>query len=989
MLILLAIVASVAIMCCPAFSQDVWDITADFSSTSSTGVNGQWNYGFCEHGMISSGAYTFTAANPVFFLPQFVQPGVPGCMWLADGFSTNMNGDRAPFVGAFWDSSLWWMFPASTPPLDVYMQGSKNTGFAPVIRWTAPSTGNFGYSGRLAPAAYNNWVDFYVIKRPLAGGYSVIVPKTTMKVQGVESTFSGTVALAAGDNLDLIVTQPNLGSPDLKNGYALVADYKIIGGENPGVRGYVKDAGGAAIPGARVSDGTRSILAGSDGYYELVIPVQGTYNIVATKPSYVSGTYENVVIGASGMQTKNFTLPVGNTISGVVTSNVGGFPLINVKIDTSDGAYGPIYTDSAGQYSIRVTPGTHNINFNKPGFSPRTDSVVADAPAGGAAITHNVFLAVSWDLAAEYNSGSNPSGNWEWGILDQNGNYGLLGENGTLDWYGYLGDWGENLRYGWVGFEATTVKNHSAVAHTAYDSNWNWPYVEPGKVVASAGQSPYITLGGYEFAREHLFFDQSVLAKFTVPGGGDYTIKARFGASATQAPANVPIALRYKPAGSNDYIYWLGQSTSPRSANMTFIDGFQGTSANGYTDSTGTTPVITFEQVKTLQTGDTIEAVVGFNADVVMNESGQIDVNGTGQRGRYVQMDLTIEAPPGSATIGGTCRTANLTGNPIVTGVRVTATSTTDGKAYGGVSNADGLYFVMVPAGTYTIATYKPGYQTATSSATVAVGGTAVVNFSLTGTFARTFAELKAIPDGQGVTMLTPMQLTCSTKNGWGFNKKFASYTTSTDSSGNQIWKPVPEYWFSVQTPDRAGGIRVVHNGTLPRYDNTYRITFAGILGTDANGQRYINVSSIDSATQVTTTDSTGTITGVAPIPLGKTSKGLIKPYYGSLVKVWGKITQKVANPMPNFEKYINNGVPDLQLYPYEYIVINDGGQDIKIPTHVQFNGMPHEYFGPLDIGDYITVTGIAGTTNGTDVAVYPRHHDDIFDYNYYYGMLP
>jgi hypothetical protein len=109
-------------------------------------------------------------------------------------------------------------------------------------------------------------------------------------------------------------------------------------------------------------------------------------------------------------------------------------------------------------------------------------------------------------------------------------------------------------------------------------------------------------------------------------------------------------------------------------------------------------------------------------------------------------------------------------------------------------------------------------------------------------------------------------------------------------------------------------------------------------------------VSSINSA-----------VSDTVPALLGKGSKALTAS--NTMVKVWGKITQLVPN----------TGA-DSARYQYDYMVINDGGQDVKIPMHVQYLQMSVDTaITGLSVGDYMSVTGIATTTDGTDVVVIPR----------------
>lgn len=209
-----------------------------------------------------------------------------------------------------------------------------------------------------------------------------------------------------------------------------------------------------------------------------------------------------------------------------------------------------------------------------------------------------------------------------------------------------------------------------------------------------------------------------------------------------------------------------------------------------------------------------------------------------------------------------------------------------------------------------------------------------------------TIAGVKSLNQGDVVFMTTPLQLACATLNDASFDK---SYGNPTPGSG---------FCFYLQSDDRAQGLKCISDGSIPSYNQNFKITFTGVVDVQ-QGQKVVRVQSINSA-----------VLGTAPNPIGKTSKSLTNN--GTLVKAWGKITQLVAN-----------SGSDNDQYTYEYMVINDGGQDIKIPMHVTYDGMASvdARIRGLAIGHYISVTGIAGTTTGSDVAVYPRYVYDIYDY--------
>jgi hypothetical protein len=182
---------------------------------------------------------------------------------------------------------------------------------------------------------------------------------------------------------------------------------------------------------------------------------------------------------------------------------------------------------------------------------------------------------------------------------------------------------------------------------------------------------------------------------------------------------------------------------------------------------------------------------------------------------------------------------------------------------------------------------------------------------------------------------------------------------------------------FYIQNADRTQGIKCVSDGGLTTYGPTYKIVFTGKVEADPlnAGKKIIRMLSINSA-----------VHGTEPAPIGKSNKALANT--GTLVRVWGKITSKTVNPNAASDLWDadpTEGVNMVPKYDYEYITIDDGSVagGIKILMHVQANYMTNVdgTIGGLSVGDYVGVTGIASTTNGTDVVVAPRNVGDILEY--------
>lgn len=217
--------------------------------------------------------------------------------------------------------------------------------------------------------------------------------------------------------------------------------------------------------------------------------------------------------------------------------------------------------------------------------------------------------------------------------------------------------------------------------------------------------------------------------------------------------------------------------------------------------------------------------------------------------------------------------------------------------------------------------------------------------------------DLQSKAVGTTVYMNTPVQIASATSGAGTFDKKY----------GDPNRPVTPEYTFYIQSADKVKGMKCISDGTLTSYDPTNKIIFTGKIEADAvnPAQKVVRVMSINTA-----------VAGAAAQPLGKGSKGLTNT--GTLVRVWGKVVSLTPNPNPEIDS-----ASGATKWNYEYITINDGAGDIKIAMHVQGNWMSitDGNIASLAVGQYVSVTGIAGTTTGTDVVVYPRVPSDIRNY--------
>lgn len=165
-----------------------------------------------------------------------------------------------------------------------------------------------------------------------------------------------------------------------------------------------------------------------------------------------------------------------------------------------------------------------------------------------------------------------------------------------------------------------------------------------------------------------------------------------------------------------------------------------------------------------------------------------------------------------------------------------------------------------------------------------------------------------------------------------------------------------------IEASDRSSALKLIgdENTYVPE---GYKITFTGIVIADAsqsNGKS-IQVGSINSM-----------VYGECPGQLFFTSKSLNIPMPSS-TNMWAKVSGKVVQIVPN------TGA-DSDRWPIEYLVLNDGGQDVKIRLHVQRKSLNDYWTLQTALGDNMSVSGIV-LKEGTQSAIWPRNSYDLQDY--------
>ncbi|MBI2842944.1 MAG: carboxypeptidase regulatory-like domain-containing protein [Armatimonadetes bacterium] len=267
-------------------------------------------------------------------------------------------------------------------------------------------------------------------------------------------------------------------------------------------------------------------------------------------------------------------------------------------------------------------------------------------------------------------------------------------------------------------------------------------------------------------------------------------------------------------------------------------------------------------------------------------------------------------------------------GNPSLSGAKV---GLLDNSVWA-LTDQNGSYTLALAPGSQTLMASKTGYETAQATVAVVAGTTKTQNFTLDlpGAAYTRILDIKRLDPG------TSVRLT---------DAKVSTAASGTFSDGS----------YYIEEPDRSCGIKVVPRSGVTAVSLGDSMTLTGIVANDANGEKYIDATSVSPTP------------GIPLGPLGinnRTVSGTGTSTSGLLVTIWGRVTFKGANYI-----YVDDGS-----------AVNDGS-GVAVGVRVMLSGLTSPITKDLNGEPYVAITGLAGLAKeGTTIisAIRPRGDTDV-----------
>lgn len=311
--------------------------------------------------------------------------------------------------------------------------------------------------------------------------------------------------------------------------------------------------------------------------------------------------------------------------------------------------------------------------------------------------TVSATISDTWDAAADFSTSTSNTGTWSYGWLPAASNTFTLATEQVgssffwncpaAGWRGYYPGVAPNP----ASAETWLFKNTSASPTLMTYDGWQGYWLEPGKLCIQT----------WGCGNQPAHCGDMTTIRWTAPQTGTYNITSAF----TGADFN-PYQGWQQGYYAHSYVY-VEKNIDRADKSELFrgtIDGFAGKAANGYADSYGTSPKVTYTGFLCLNSGDTIDFGVTYGPDRSPNWDG-------------VGVDATITSPY-SGSVSGTVRYGS-TGDYRASGATVSAAS----GQYSTTTATDGTYSLPLPAGTYTVVCSKAGFANKQQTNVVVTAG--------------------------------------------------------------------------------------------------------------------------------------------------------------------------------------------------------------------------------------------------------------------------
>jgi hypothetical protein len=181
----------------PSQAATIWDAVADFSTTSSTGVNGVWSYGW-DGGAGFTAYSTMTQNGGTCFagISCWQSPG-PDLAYSVPLVAKTIGPGIVNFLTVVQPSDVLNLHPGATQP-------DMLTDIDSIVRFTAPTAGHYSFSGFFEALDTNpSGVTITAAGTPVFISGAASHPST----DGPKTYFSGNQLLTAGQTLDFRVNR--------------------------------------------------------------------------------------------------------------------------------------------------------------------------------------------------------------------------------------------------------------------------------------------------------------------------------------------------------------------------------------------------------------------------------------------------------------------------------------------------------------------------------------------------------------------------------------------------------------------------------------------------------------------------------------------------------------------------------------------------------------------------------------------------------------